>query len=59
MRLRTQREKIYSTERLINAIILTVIINLTFIGPCIANIIAEYNQQDATFRIYLFISVRL
>jgi len=24
-------------------------VSLTFIGPCIANIIAEYNQQDATF----------
>jgi len=23
--------------------------NLTFIGPCVANIFAEYNQQDATF----------
>ena len=31
--------------------------NLTFIGPCIANIFAEYNQQVATFR-NLFISVR-
>jgi len=30
---------------------------LTFIGPCIANIFAEYNQQDATFH-NLFISVR-
>ena len=30
---------------------------LTFIGPCIANILAEYNQQDATFH-NLFISVR-
>jgi len=29
--------------------------HLTFIGPCIANIFAEYNQQDATF-IYLFLS---
>ena len=28
---------------------------LTFIGPCIANIFAEYNQQDATFHIYLFL----
>jgi len=26
-----------------------VVIYLTFIGPCIANIFAEYNQQDATF----------
>ena len=24
-------------------------INLTFIGPCIANVFSEYNQQDATF----------
>jgi len=32
-------------------------INLTFIGPCVANIFAEYNQQDATFH-NLFISVR-
>ena len=31
--------------------------DLTFIGPCIANIFAEYNQQDATFH-NLFISVR-
>jgi len=33
-------------------------VNFTFIGPCIANIFAEYNQQDATFH-NLFISVRL
>ena len=26
--------------------------NLTFVGPCIANIFAEYNQQDGTFYIY-------
>ena len=32
-------------------------LNLTFIGPCIANIFTEYNQQDATFLNY-FISVR-
>ena len=31
--------------------------SLTFIGPCIANIYAEYIQQDATFH-NLFISVR-
>ena len=30
---------------------------LIFIGPCIANIFAQYNQQDATFH-NLFISVR-
>jgi len=30
---------------------------LTFTGPCIANIFAEYNQKDATF-LNLFISVR-
>jgi hypothetical protein len=30
---------------------------LTFIGPCIANIFAQYNQQDATYH-NLFISVR-
>jgi hypothetical protein len=30
---------------------------LTFIGPCIANIFSEYNQQDATF-LNIFISVR-
>ena len=30
---------------------------LTFRGPCIANIFAEYNQQDATFHNF-FISVR-
>jgi len=29
--------------------------NFTFTGPCIANIFAEYNQQDATFSIYLFL----
>jgi len=29
-------------------------INLTFIGPCIANILAEYNQQDATFLNLIF-----
>ena len=23
-------------------------VNLTFIGPCIANVFSEYNQQDAT-----------
>jgi len=32
-------------------------VNLTFIGSCIANIFADYNQQDATFH-NLFISVR-
>ena len=31
--------------------------HLTFICPCIANIFAEHNQQDATF-LNLFISVR-
>ena len=31
--------------------------NLTFIGPCIANILSEYSLQDATFH-NLFISVR-
>ena len=31
--------------------------NLTVIGPCIANVFAEYNQEDATFH-NLFISVR-
>ena len=30
-------------------------LNLTFIGPCVANIFAEYKQQDATFQIYLFL----
>ena len=30
---------------------------LTFMGPCIANIFSEYNQQDANF-LSLFISVR-
>jgi len=33
------------------------IMHLTFIGPCIANIFLEYNQQDAAFH-NLFISVR-
>jgi len=36
---------------------LCLLLNLTFIGPCIANIFAEYNQQDATFH-NLFISVK-
>ena len=31
---------------------------LTFVSPCIADIFAMYNQQDATFH-NLFISVRL
>jgi len=31
--------------------------HLIFIGPCIANTFAEYNQQDAAFH-NLFISVR-
>ena len=34
-----------------------MVTNLTFICPYIANIFAEYNQQDATFH-NLFISVR-
>jgi len=34
-----------------------LLINLTFIDPCIANPFAEYNQQDASFH-NLFISVR-
>jgi len=32
-------------------------VHLTFIGPCITIIFAEYNQQDATF-LNLFIYVR-
>jgi len=32
-------------------------LDLTFIGPCIANLFAEYNEQDTTF-LNLFISVR-
>jgi len=35
----------------------TLLSLLTFIDPCIANIFADYNQQDATFH-NLFISVR-
>jgi len=35
----------------------TEYLTLTFIGPCIANIFSEYNQQDATF-LNLFISLR-
>ena len=31
--------------------------SIIFIGPCIANIFTEYNQQDATF-LNLFISLR-
>jgi len=27
----------------------------TFVGPCIANVFAEYNQQYATFHNYLFL----
>jgi len=34
-----------------------LVINLTFIGPCIAKIFADYNRQDATFHT-LIISVR-
>jgi len=30
------------------------IITLTSIGPCIANIFAEYNQQDATFLKFIY-----
>jgi len=37
--------------------ILFLAFNLTFIGPCIANTFAEYNQKDAKFQ-NLFISVR-
>ena len=37
--------------------IMNLAFNLTFMGPCIANIFSEYNQQDATF-LNLFISVR-
>jgi len=33
------------------------LVNLTFTGPCIANIFADYNQQVSTFH-NLFISVR-
>jgi len=29
-------------------------ISLAFIGPCIANIIAEYNKQDATFLKFIY-----
>ena len=29
-------------------------INLSFIGPCIANIFEEYNQQDATFLKFIY-----
>jgi len=34
-----------------------LLLNSTLIGPCIINIFAEYNQQDATFH-NLFISVK-
>jgi len=27
---------------------------LTFIGPCIANMFSEYNQQDATFLKFIY-----
>jgi len=29
-------------------------IYLTFIGPCIANIVSEFNQQDATFLRFIY-----
>ena len=29
-------------------------IRLTFIGPCIANIVSEFNQQDATFLKFIY-----
>jgi len=32
-------------------------LNLTFIGPCITNVFAEYNQQDVAF-LSLFTSLR-
>jgi len=38
-------------------LIIFLAFNFTFIGPCIANIFAEYNQQDTMFH-NLFISVR-
>jgi len=41
----------------ISNILLTDCDTLTFIVPCIANVFAEYNQQDATFH-KLFISAR-
>ena len=28
--------------------------DLTFIGPCIANIFSEYNQRDATFLKFIY-----
>jgi len=35
-------------------------VNLTFVGPCISNIFAEYNQQDATFHnLFLYDAVRV
>ena len=29
-------------------------VNLTFIGPCIANVFSEFNQQDATFLKFIY-----
>ena len=31
-----------------------LILTLTFIGPCVANIFSEYNQQDATFLKFIY-----
>ena len=59
------RDKAYETylrtpEKLrnkIHRVISTISGNLTFIGPCITNMLAEYRQLDAVF-LNLFISVR-
>ena len=29
-------------------------ISLTFIGPCIANVFSEYNEQDVTFLKFIY-----
>ena len=58
-------EKINPREFLVSFETFTHLINLrnmenikmflTFTGPCIANIFSGYNQQDASFSIYLFL----
>jgi len=51
----TSYRQLYTENTL--AWLIQVWLNLTFIGPCIANIFAKFNQQDASFH-NLFISVR-
>ena len=46
---------IYSCKTLY---LFSICVYLTFVCPCIANVLSEYNQQDATFFFNLFIPVR-